>query len=418
MAGNNEQLQKIFVGGLNRDVDEKSLAETFRTYGRVVDVSVLKDSLGRSRGFGFVIFEGPSSVDDIMQAKKDGKNFFVNGGLVEVKRALPKVDRAEMKDRSSSRYSTSIGVKKIFVGGLASCTSSEHLESYFSKFGKVLESSVLMDKMTGKSRGFGFVVFEDEDAADKVCALRNHEICEKTCEVRKAEPRSALMNRKEREAVAAAGYRNQLDMTRQQQAPPTNSVDVNNLSSAIQVLNNLQNLLSAAQVQQMITPNPVVAAHQYPGLSYGNPQFVAPAQTVAAPSPVLNTNQGNILQLLQTALSNQQPQFGMPNQAVNTPSTSQLSQLLGSAGTNVNTLGLLSSLAGIGQQTNQVVKQDTVPQAVQNPALNTVPADGSTGSGQNFSYFEDSYGPSAQTTSGYGPVRYPQKSESKSYRPY
>ena len=136
MAGNNEQLQKIFVGGLNRDVDEKSLAETFRTYGRVVDVSVLKDSLGRSRGFGFVIFEGPSSVDDIMQAKKDGNNFFVNGGLVEVKRALPKVDRAEMKDRSSSRYSTSIGVKKIFVGGLASCTSSEHLESYFSKFGK------------------------------------------------------------------------------------------------------------------------------------------------------------------------------------------------------------------------------------------------------------------------------------------
>ena len=91
--------------------------------------------------------------------------------------------------------------------------------------GKVLESSVLMDKMTGKSRGFGFVVFEDEDAADKVCALRNHEICEKTCEVRKAEPRSALMNRKEREAVAAAGYRNQIDMTRQQQAPPTNSVD-------------------------------------------------------------------------------------------------------------------------------------------------------------------------------------------------
>ena len=160
-------------------------------------------------------------------------------------------------------------------------------------------------------------------------------------------------------------------------------------------------------------------------LSYGNPQFVTPAQNVAAPSPVLNTNQGNILQLLQTALSNQQPQFGMPNQAVNTPSTSQLSQLLGSAGaagnlagTNVNTLGLLSSLAGIGQQTNQAVKQEIAPQAVQNSTLNTVPADVSTGSGQNFSYFEDSYGPSAQTTSGYGPVRYPQKSESKSYRPY
>ena len=148
MAGNAEQLQKIFVGGLNKDADENSLTEAFNSYGRIMDVSVLRDSGGRSRGFGFVVFENAESVDNIMKTKKEGTVFYVSGTPVEVKRALPKIDRSDMlRERgAASKHSASVGVKKVFVGGLASTINSEDLERYFSQYGK--NSFVYFSKYT------------------------------------------------------------------------------------------------------------------------------------------------------------------------------------------------------------------------------------------------------------------------------
>ena len=59
---------------------------------------------------------------------------------------------------------------KLFVGGLAFSTSEQHLQNYFSKFGKVENTIVMREKMTQRGRGFGFVLlsFNDEDEAQQV----------------------------------------------------------------------------------------------------------------------------------------------------------------------------------------------------------------------------------------------------------
>lgn len=54
---------------------------------------------------------------------------------------------------------------KLFVGSLAWTTTSEALRAAFEKAGKVKEANVVMDKMTGRSRGFGFVEMETEEDA-------------------------------------------------------------------------------------------------------------------------------------------------------------------------------------------------------------------------------------------------------------
>ncbi|MEK7505915.1 MAG: RNA-binding protein [Patescibacteria group bacterium] len=53
---------------------------------------------------------------------------------------------------------------KLYVGGLPYQTTDATLRDGFSKAGSVVSASVIMDKMTGRSRGFGFVEMEDADA--------------------------------------------------------------------------------------------------------------------------------------------------------------------------------------------------------------------------------------------------------------
>lgn len=54
---------------------------------------------------------------------------------------------------------------KVFVGSLSWNTTNDTLAAHFATVGKVVHADVLMDKMTGKSKGFGFVEFETEAEA-------------------------------------------------------------------------------------------------------------------------------------------------------------------------------------------------------------------------------------------------------------
>jgi cold-inducible RNA-binding protein len=53
---------------------------------------------------------------------------------------------------------------KLFVGGLPWATTSDDLNALFSQAGAVISASVIQDRMTGRSKGFGFVEMSDEDA--------------------------------------------------------------------------------------------------------------------------------------------------------------------------------------------------------------------------------------------------------------
>jgi len=54
--------------------------------------------------------------------------------------------------------------KKLYIGNLSYVTTEEGLRSAFEQAGTVLSTTVIMDRMTDRSRGFGFVEMEDADA--------------------------------------------------------------------------------------------------------------------------------------------------------------------------------------------------------------------------------------------------------------
>lgn len=65
---------------------------------------------------------------------------------------------------------------KLFVGGLPWAVTNDQLRDHFAVHGEVVEAKVVMDRQTGRSRGFGFVIFNTEEEAKKALALDGEEL--------------------------------------------------------------------------------------------------------------------------------------------------------------------------------------------------------------------------------------------------
>jgi heterogeneous nuclear ribonucleoprotein A1/A3 len=78
--------------------------------------------------------------------------------------------------------------KKVFVGGLSWNTNDETLRQVFERFGHVDEAKVVQDRDTGRSRGFGFVTFgDDQSAQNAISGMDGKELDGRTVKVNEAE---------------------------------------------------------------------------------------------------------------------------------------------------------------------------------------------------------------------------------------
>lgn len=81
---------------------------------------------------------------------------------------------------------------KLFVGSLAWATNDDSLKDFFSAAGNVVSASVIMDRETGRSKGFGFVeMSSDEEAKAAIDQLNGKELDGRPIVVSEARPREA-----------------------------------------------------------------------------------------------------------------------------------------------------------------------------------------------------------------------------------
>ena len=64
-------------------------------------------------------------------------------------------------------------MKKLYVGGVSYSTDENSLRAAFAKAGEVASVAIIMDKMTGRSKGFGFVEMATEEAAQAAIEMWN-----------------------------------------------------------------------------------------------------------------------------------------------------------------------------------------------------------------------------------------------------
>ncbi|XP_017046419.1 ribonucleoprotein RB97D [Drosophila ficusphila] len=183
-----EHMRKIFIGGLSVQTTAETLRSFFQQFGTVADAVVMRDPVtSHSRGFGFVTYVEPGSVENVQRARPHN----VDNKAVETKRALP---RHEFFKPGGSGIIPEIGglgnggvvSNKIFLGGLKDCHDEENVREYFSQFGGVTTVKLLMDKDTGRKRGYGFVEFEDPVYAERALAQVKHSIKLNTVEVKRS----------------------------------------------------------------------------------------------------------------------------------------------------------------------------------------------------------------------------------------
>ncbi len=79
--------------------------------------------------------------------------------------------------------------KKLYVGGLPYSTTDDQLKEAFAAAGAVSSAIIIMDKMTGRSKGFGFVEFaSDEDATKAIDMMNGKDFGGRTLTVNEARP--------------------------------------------------------------------------------------------------------------------------------------------------------------------------------------------------------------------------------------
>lgn len=83
---------------------------------------------------------------------------------------------------------------KLFVGGLSWDTTDNTLGSFFAQAGKVVSANVIIDRMTGRSKGFGFVEMSSEEEAKKALTLNGQPLDGRNIAVSEARPQQPREN--------------------------------------------------------------------------------------------------------------------------------------------------------------------------------------------------------------------------------
>jgi len=155
------------------------------------EAKVMRDrQTGNCRGFGFVTFVDPASVDKVLSSQP-----VFEGRKLDCKIAVP---------RDSGGAVPVERIRKMFVGGLTAETTADDLKEHFGQFGTVVNAMIMNDNATGRSRCFGFVTFDSEDAVDAVLA-RTHTIHGKTAECKKAVSKQKIVNEARKSGAADRG---------------------------------------------------------------------------------------------------------------------------------------------------------------------------------------------------------------------
>ncbi|KAI8607497.1 hypothetical protein BC830DRAFT_1046087, partial [Chytriomyces sp. MP71] len=157
----------IFIKNLDESIDNKALHDTFSAFGQILSCKVAIDESGASKGYGFVHYE---TLEAAESAIKHVNGMLLNDKQVYVGLHVPRKERQSKIEELRSQFTN------IYVKNLDEEVTDEEFQKMFGAFGPIVSAVVSRDE-TGKSKGFGFVNYEQhEDARKAVDEMNEKEV--------------------------------------------------------------------------------------------------------------------------------------------------------------------------------------------------------------------------------------------------
>ncbi|SPO32590.1 probable PAB1 - mRNA polyadenylate-binding protein [Ustilago trichophora] len=144
----------IFIKNLDAGIDNKALHDTFAAFGNILSCKVATNETG-SLGYGFVHYETAEAAE---AAIKHVNGMLLNDKKVYVGHHIPRKERQAKIEESRAKFTN------VYCKNVEPEVTDEEFEKLFTKYGKIT-SCVLQRDEDGKSKGFGFVNFENHDEA-------------------------------------------------------------------------------------------------------------------------------------------------------------------------------------------------------------------------------------------------------------
>ncbi|KAJ4760742.1 Polyadenylate-binding protein RBP45 [Rhynchospora pubera] len=164
------EIRSLWIGDLQYWMDENYLYDCFANTGEVKNVKIIKNKqTGHSEGYGFVEFNSRAAAERVLQTYTG--------------QTMPNVSQVYRLNWASSgsgerRNDNNGDEHTIFVGDLgAEVTDSILEETFKAHYQSVKGAKVVMDKLTGRSKGYGFVKFEDPTEQQRAMTEMNGEYC-------------------------------------------------------------------------------------------------------------------------------------------------------------------------------------------------------------------------------------------------
>ncbi|ODQ45087.1 hypothetical protein PICMEDRAFT_35617 [Pichia membranifaciens NRRL Y-2026] len=161
IADGGRELSKtvLYVGNIHRSVADETLQDLFSSLGNPVkSLKILQDKNRPGFNYAFVEYESPDFAEHALHSL-DGTSIADN--QLKITKAFQ-----TQQVKNSDTFN-------LFIGDLSLEVNDEVLNSFFQKFPSLVQANVMWDMKSGRSRGYGFVCFDDKKDAEEALQTMN-----------------------------------------------------------------------------------------------------------------------------------------------------------------------------------------------------------------------------------------------------